>query len=62
MKLELNYAKLNGAYQVQQTEKIKGLELESKAKTIHSKSTRPFQALVSVEGKQKVAVIHPKFI
>lgn len=62
MKLELNYTKLNGAYQVQPCAKLKGIELDSVAKTIHSKNHRPFQALVIVEGIKTVAIIHPKFI
>lgn len=62
MTLELNYAKLNGAYQVQPCAKLNEIVLDSVAKTIHSKNTRPFQALVTVKGVQKVAIIHPKFI
>lgn len=60
MKLELNYAKLNGMYHVQNAPQYP--ELPTEAKTIPTKSLKPFQVVVRMEGKDKVAIIHPKFI
>jgi len=37
-------------------------ELPTEAKTIPTKSLKPFQVVVRMEGKDKVAIIHPKFI
>jgi hypothetical protein len=58
--LELNYSKQNGAFYVQNAPKYP--ELPYQAKVVHSKYERPFQVILQMEGKDKIAMVHPKFI